>query len=56
MSNVKVSGENTTGFEGGFSIGKVGGAYQYSLEGSIRDKNYDVLGGILWTILKQENY
>ncbi len=42
MSNVREFGDKTTGFEGGFSIGKVGGAFQYRLEGSIRDKNYDV--------------
>ena len=42
MSNVKDSGGNTTGFEGGFSIGKVGGTYQYRLRGNIRDKNFEV--------------
>jgi hypothetical protein len=42
MSRVRLLGENTSGFEGGFSIGKVGGTYQYSLRGSIRDENYDV--------------
>jgi len=42
MSNIRLPGDNTTGFEGAFSIGKVGGAYQYSLEGRVRDESYDV--------------
>jgi len=42
MSRVSLVDDNTTGFEGGFSIGKVSGKYQYGLEGSIRDDKYDV--------------
>jgi len=42
MSSLNLVGENSTGFDGGFSIGKVGGTYQYSIRGDIRDAKYNV--------------
>ncbi|WP_347926027.1 DUF5916 domain-containing protein [Pontimicrobium sp. SW4] len=42
MSRLNLVGDNSTGFDAGFEIGKVSGTYQYGLEGSIRDDKYDV--------------
>jgi len=42
MSRLNLSDGNSIGFDGGFSIGKVGGTYQYGLRGNIRDENYNV--------------
>lgn len=42
MSNLNLVDGNLAGFDGSFSLGKVGGKYQYGLRGNIRDENYDV--------------
>ena len=42
MSHLNLSDGNSTGFDAGFKLGKVSGAYQYGIEGSVRDDKYDV--------------
>jgi len=42
MSTLNLVGDNSSGFDAGFKIGKVSGTYQYGLEGSLRDDKYNV--------------
>jgi len=42
ISSINLVDDNSTGFDAGFSLGKVGGTYQYGIGGSIRDDNYNV--------------
>lgn len=42
MSRLNLVDGNSTGYDARFSIGKVGGAYQYSLRGNLRDDKYNV--------------
>jgi hypothetical protein len=42
MSTLNLVGENSTGFDAGFKLGKVSGTYQYGFEGKIRDDKYNV--------------
>jgi len=42
MSRLNLVDGNSTGFDTRLSIGKVGGAYQYSLRGNLRDDKYNV--------------
>ena len=42
VSHLNLTGDNSTGYDVGFSLGKVSGKYTYGLQGSIRDDKYNI--------------